>query len=179
MIKEFYVVSLAITVVPLLLPQLPSIISHPELCCRLHLPLYHLQLLFLFSQLLWSALVATPFLLYCRPLLSLSALVATPFLPYCQHHPLSIVFYRFSCKLSCVNKLENWISSCLPLNSPIIHVTRTTSISPHEIVDGFRLKQPTNLIPAGYRVSESASAIALVVASHVHELHKKISDKVA
>ena len=53
--------------------------------------------------------------------------------------------------------------------------------SPREIVNSFKLKQSKNLIPLTdhYRVSESAPSIASFVASHMHELHKKISDKVA
>ena len=45
------------------------------------------------------------------------------------------------------------------------------------MIYAFKPKQLTNLIPIAdhYRASESASSVA----SHVHELHKKISDKVA
>ena len=49
----------------------------------------------------------------------------------------------------------------------------------YEIVDDFRPKQPTDLIPIAdhYKIFEYASC-ASFVASHVHELHqKKISDK--
>ena len=55
-------------------------------------------------------------------------------------------------------------------------VNRTTGKSPHEIVYGFRPKQPIDLIPMvdHYRVSESASSFA----THMHELHKVISDKI-
>ena len=62
-----------------------------------------------------------------------------------------------------------------------ISVTRTTSKNSHEIVDGFRPKQITDLIPIAdrYKIFESASSFASFVASHVHELHEKISDKVA
>jgi len=52
-------------------------------------------------------------------------------------------------------------------------VNKSTSRSPDEIVYGFRPRQLTDLIPIDdhYRASESAS--------HVHELHKEISDKIA
>jgi len=55
-------------------------------------------------------------------------------------------------------------------------VNRTTGKGPHEIVYGIRPKQPIDLIPivAHYRVSESASSFA----THMHELHKVINDKI-
>ena len=60
-------------------------------------------------------------------------------------------------------------------------VIRTTNKNSDEIVNGFRLKQPIDLISITdhYKVSESASSFASSVASHVHELHKEISDKIA
>jgi len=63
----------------------------------------------------------------------------------------------------------------LTYDTPVIRT------SPREIVNSFKLKQSKNLIPLTdhYRVSESAPSIASFVASHMHELHKKISDKVA
>ena len=55
-------------------------------------------------------------------------------------------------------------------------VNRIIIKSPHEIVYGFRPRQPIDLIPMvdQYRVSESASSFA----THMHELHKVISDKI-
>jgi len=46
-----------------------------------------------------------------------------------------------------------------------------------EITDGLWLRQPTNLILMAdhYRVSDFVSSVA----SHVHEFHKQISDKIA
>ena len=48
--------------------------------------------------------------------------------------------------------------------------------SPHEIVYGFRSRQPVNLILMAnhYRVFESTSSFA----THIHDLHKKIGDKI-
>jgi len=73
--------------------------------------------------LLWPALVATPFLLYCRPLPSLPTLVAHPLLLYCRHQPLPLLLYCFTCVPSLVNTLKIRILSCLPVNSPIIHMS--------------------------------------------------------
>jgi len=55
-------------------------------------------------------------------------------------------------------------------------VNRPTGKSPHEIVYGFRPKQPIDfiLMVDHYRVSEFASSFA----THTHELHKVISDKI-
>ena len=49
--------------------------------------------------------------------------------------------------------------------------------APHEIVYGFKLKQPIDLISIAchYRAFETASAFA----SHMHELHKDISVRIA
>ena len=57
------------------------------------------------------------------------------------------------------------------------YVNRTTYKSLHEIIYGFRLRKPLDLIPISdhYRVSESA----FLFASHMHDLHKKISEKIA
>jgi len=59
-------------------------------------------------------------------------------------------------------------------------VTRTTNKNLYEIVDGFKTKQDTNLIPITdrYKVSEFASSCASSVASHVYKLHEKISNNV-
>jgi len=48
-------------------------------------------------------------------------------------------------------------------------------MSPFEIVHGYKLKKPIDLIPMTQhpRVSESASAFA----SHIHDLHREISKK--
>ena len=55
-------------------------------------------------------------------------------------------------------------------------VNRTIGKSPHEIVFGYRPRQPIDLIPVAdhYRASESA----LSFASHIHELHKEINNKI-
>ena len=55
-------------------------------------------------------------------------------------------------------------------------VNSTTGKSSHEIVYGFRPRQPIDLISMvdHYRVSESAPSFAM----HMHELHKVISDKI-
>jgi len=55
-------------------------------------------------------------------------------------------------------------------------VNRITGKSPHEIVYGFRPRQPIDLIPKSdhIRTSDSASLFA----SHVHDLHKKVMDKI-
>ena len=49
-------------------------------------------------------------------------------------------------------------------------------MSPFEIVHGYKLKKPIDLIPMTQhpRVSESASAFA----SHIHDLHKEITKKI-
>jgi len=58
-----------------------------------------------------------------------------------------------------------------------IYVNRTTDRNSHEIVDGFRPKQLVNiiLIADHYKVSEFISSFA----SHVHELHIEVSDRIA
>ena len=62
------------------------------------------------------------------------------------------------------------------LKLSIAEFVNKTSKSPHEIVYGFRPRQPIDLIPMvdQYRVSESASSFA----THMQELHKVISDKI-
>ena len=50
-------------------------------------------------------------------------------------------------------------------------VNRTTCKSPHEIVYGFRPRQPIDLIPMSDHIRASDSA------SHVHDLHKEVMDK--
>ena len=56
-------------------------------------------------------------------------------------------------------------------------VNRITGKSPHEIVYGFRPRQPIDLLPMvdHHRASESGSSFV----THMHELHKVISDKIA
>ena len=56
-------------------------------------------------------------------------------------------------------------------------VNRTIGKGSHEVVYDFRPRQPINLIPVTdyYRTSESA----IVFASNMHQVHKKISDKIA
>ena len=54
-------------------------------------------------------------------------------------------------------------------------VNRTTGKSPHEIVYGFRPRQPINLIPMSDHIR--ASDFASSFASHVHDLHKEVMDK--
>jgi len=70
--------------------------------------------------------------------------------------------------------LEIEISSCLLLFAYDTFATRTSKTT-HEIVDGFRLKQPIDFIPISnyYRVSEFASSIASSVASHVQRADVK------
>ena len=55
-------------------------------------------------------------------------------------------------------------------------VNRTTGKSSREIVYGFRPRQPIDLIPMSdhIRTSDSASSFA----SHVHDLHKEVMDKI-
>ena len=56
-------------------------------------------------------------------------------------------------------------------------VNSTTGKNSREIIYGFKPKQPKDLISISYhyRASEFASTFT----SHVHKLHKKISDKIA
>ena len=56
-------------------------------------------------------------------------------------------------------------------------VNKTTAKSPHKIVYGFRPKQPVDLIPMSGHIRASTSASSF--ASHVHDLHKKVMDKIA
>ena len=65
--------------------------------------------------------------------------------------------------------------SCPLLNLPATHLL--IGRSPHEIVYDFRPRYLIDLIPVAehYRASETASAFA----SHMHKLHKKISNKIA
>ena len=61
-------------------------------------------------------------------------------------------------------------------------INRTINESLHdEIAYDLGPRQLTVLIPIAkrYKVSESVSSLASSVASHMHELHKEISDKVA
>ena len=55
-------------------------------------------------------------------------------------------------------------------------INRTIGMSPSEVVYGFKPRQPINLIFMSQtaRTSESASAFA----SHLHEIHKEISNKI-
>ena len=55
-------------------------------------------------------------------------------------------------------------------------VNMTTGKSPFEVVHGFRPMTPIDLIPTPilHRVSESAEPFA----THMHELHKHISDQI-
>ena len=56
-------------------------------------------------------------------------------------------------------------------------VNRTTGLSPFEIVNDFKPRQPVNLIPAAHhhsRVSDSASTFA----SHICALHEEIREKI-
>ena len=55
-------------------------------------------------------------------------------------------------------------------------INRTIGMSPSEVVYGFKPRQPIDLIPMSQhaRTSESASAFA----SHLHELHKEINNKI-
>jgi len=62
------------------------------------------------------------------------------------------------------------------------YINRTINESPHdEIAYDLGPRQLTVLIPIAkrYKVSESASSLASSVASHMHELHKEINDKIA
>ena len=54
-------------------------------------------------------------------------------------------------------------------------LNRTTDKSPHEIIYGVRSRQPIDHIPITEHYKPSESKFA----SHAHELHKRISDKVA
>ena len=56
-------------------------------------------------------------------------------------------------------------------------VNRSTGFNPFEIVTGFQLRQPIDLIPMAHhnsRVSDSVSAFA----SHIHALHEEIREKI-
>ena len=55
-------------------------------------------------------------------------------------------------------------------------INRTIGLSPAEVVYGFKSKQPIDLIPMSQyaRISKSASAFA----SHLHDLHNEISNKI-
>ena len=55
-------------------------------------------------------------------------------------------------------------------------VNRTTRLTPFEIVHGYKLRAPVDLIPMSptQRVSKSAESFAL----RMHELHKQISEKI-
>jgi len=55
-------------------------------------------------------------------------------------------------------------------------VNRTIGKSPHEIIYGFRPRQPIDLIPMSDHIRASASASSF--ASHVHELYKKVMDTI-
>ena len=55
-------------------------------------------------------------------------------------------------------------------------VNRTTSKSPHEIVYGFRPRYLIDLIPMSGHIR--ASDFASSFASHVHDLHKKVTYKI-
>ena len=60
-------------------------------------------------------------------------------------------------------------------------VNQTTDKSPYdEIVYDLRPRSPINFIPIANhcKVSESTSSLTSPIASHVHELHKEISDKI-
>ena len=57
------------------------------------------------------------------------------------------------------------------------YVNRITSKSPHEIVYDFRPKQPIDLIPMSDHIR--ASNFTSSFASHVHDLHKEVMDKIA
>ena len=55
-------------------------------------------------------------------------------------------------------------------------VNRTTGLSPFEIINDFKPKQPVDLIPMAHhhsRVSDSASAFA----SHIRALNEEIREK--
>jgi hypothetical protein len=56
-------------------------------------------------------------------------------------------------------------------------VNRSIGLSPTEVVYGYKPRQPIDLIPMSHyhRLSESASAFA----SHIHDLHKEISNRIA
>ena len=54
-------------------------------------------------------------------------------------------------------------------------VNRTTEKSSHEIVYGFRPRQPINLILMSDHIRASNSVSSFV--SHVHDLHKKVMNK--
>ena len=56
-------------------------------------------------------------------------------------------------------------------------VNRTIGKSPHEIVYDFRPRQPIYLIPIFDHIK--ASDFASLFASHVHDLRKKVMDKIA
>ena len=56
-------------------------------------------------------------------------------------------------------------------------MNRTTRKSSHQIVYGFRLKQPIDLIPMSDRIRASDSASSFT--SHIHDWHKKVIDKIA
>ena len=54
---------------------------------------------------------------------------------------------------------------------------KTTGLSPFKIVNGFKPRQPIDLIPMAHhhsRVSDSASAFT----SHIRTLHEKIKEKI-
>ena len=55
-------------------------------------------------------------------------------------------------------------------------MNKTAGKSPHKIVYGFRSRQRIDLIPMfdHIRASDSASSFA----SHVHDLHKEVMDKI-
>jgi len=55
-------------------------------------------------------------------------------------------------------------------------VNRTTCKSPHEIVYGFKPRQPIDLIPISDHIITSDSASSF--ASHVHDLHKEVMDRI-
>jgi len=56
------------------------------------------------------------------------------------------------------------------------YINRTIGMSPSEVVYGFKPRQPIDLIPMNQyaRTSEPASAFT----SHLHDLHKEISNKI-
>ena len=56
-------------------------------------------------------------------------------------------------------------------------MNRTTGKSPHEIVYGFRPKQPIDLTPMTNHIR--ASNFTSSFASHAHDLHKEVMDKIA
>ena len=183
------------------------LLSFPSLALlqTLIFPLHHLLLPLLFLP-SWPALVASPFLyywyhplpllLYCPPMshylwqnISIDAVLGLP-----------KTLRKYAIGLVLGSSLPNWPLYRVNLtehaelkrqvdfnlsNAEVFYntsVNRTTNGSPyHEIAYAFRPKQLTHLIsiPDHYNVSEYASSFASSVASHVHELYKKISYKVA